>query len=166
MELTETLPSNAWKDGATQVADIDGDGQAEIVVSGDTQVQKYASFVRVFKLNGSPWMPTRTRPSPVLHLLMKKDAFIDGVQHNGTYPNPVSMLYTDVIEYTITAVNANLNPADGTLVIRDTLPAYPDYTGTESSPPQASFVPGTANSIPQRSTLEWTFSSVQSLDTV
>ncbi|MDR1335425.1 MAG: FG-GAP-like repeat-containing protein [Tannerella sp.] len=108
----------------------------------------------------------RTRLSPVLHLMMKKDATLNEVQYNGTYPNPVSVLYTDVIEYTVTAVNANLNPSGGTLVIRDTLPAYLDYAGTESSSPQASFVPGTASGVPQRSMLEWTFTGLSPLQKV
>jgi uncharacterized repeat protein (TIGR02543 family)/uncharacterized repeat protein (TIGR01451 family) len=109
----------------------------------------------------------RTRLSPAIHLMMKKDASLNGgATNNGMYPNPVSVLYTDVIEYTITAVNANLNPAGGTLVIRDTLPAYLRYaTGTATEP--SNFAPGTITSaVPPRDTVTWTFTGVQSMDTV
>jgi hypothetical protein len=110
----------------------------------------------------------RTRLSPVLHLLMKKDATLNGIQHNGTYPNPVSVLYTDVIEYKITAVNANLS-STGTLVICDTLPAYLDYDGKTpvTTPPlTATFTHGFTAGTPPRDTLAWTFTGVPSLDTV
>ncbi|MDR0798291.1 MAG: VCBS repeat-containing protein, partial [Dysgonamonadaceae bacterium] len=45
------------------IADIDGDGQAEIIINGYTAVTvPYArnGYVRVLKSNGSPWAPART----------------------------------------------------------------------------------------------------------
>jgi hypothetical protein len=41
------------------VADIDNDGQADIIVQGHTSSQSYSGYVRVFKTNGSPWAPAR-----------------------------------------------------------------------------------------------------------
>jgi uncharacterized repeat protein (TIGR01451 family) len=111
----------------------------------------------------------RTGLSPSLHLMMKKDASLNnGATENGAYPNPVSALYTDVIEYTITAVNVNLNPAGGTLVIRDTLPAYLDYGSMiSSSLTPSDFAPGhIATGVPPRDTLTWTFDNVPSLEKV
>jgi uncharacterized repeat protein (TIGR02543 family) len=91
------------------------------------------------------------------------------VQHNGTYPNPVSVLYTDTIEYKITNVNANLT-STGTLVIRDTLPTYLDYAGDKTMTPSSTpsdFTSGKiATGVPQRDTLTWIFDNVPSLDTV
>jgi hypothetical protein len=46
----------------------------------------------------------QARLSPVLHLMMKKDASIGPVSNRRTYPDPVSVLYSDTIKYTITAV--------------------------------------------------------------
>ncbi|MDR2041160.1 MAG: hypothetical protein LBP98_02435, partial [Tannerella sp.] len=42
------------------IADVDNDGQAEIVVSGGLSLaERYNGYVRVFKSNGSPWAPAR-----------------------------------------------------------------------------------------------------------
>ena len=49
------------------IADIDGDGQAEIIVSGGRGAEagsgaaseKYNGYLRVFKSNGAPWAPAR-----------------------------------------------------------------------------------------------------------
>jgi uncharacterized repeat protein (TIGR02543 family) len=131
-----------------------------------------------FDGNGDPIYPAqdecdcsdsiRARLSPVLYLMMKKDASIDNVSNRGTYPNPVSVLYSDTIKYTITAVNANLSPT-GTLVIRDTLPAYLNYAGDgtrSSSRPPSSFVSNPTVGIPPRDTLTWTFDNVPSMEKV
>jgi uncharacterized repeat protein (TIGR02543 family)/uncharacterized repeat protein (TIGR01451 family) len=103
---------------------------------------------------------------------MRKDATLlpvppaTPVRNNGTYPNPVSALYSDTIEYRITAINVNLNPA-GTLIIRDTLPAYLNYIDDpESASDQPNFSHGKIPSAPIRDTLTWTFGNVPSLDTV
>ncbi|MDR1223523.1 MAG: DUF11 domain-containing protein [Tannerella sp.] len=101
-------------------------------------------------------------------MLTKKDATLNGVQNNGTRPNPVTVLYSDTIEYKITVVNANLT-STGTLVIRDTLPAYLDYTGDgtkySSHTPSSFASEGTAG-VPPRDTLTWIFNNIPSLDTV
>jgi uncharacterized repeat protein (TIGR02543 family) len=106
----------------------------------------------------------QARLNPTIHLMMKKDASIGPVSNRGTYPNPVSVLYSDEIEYTITAVNANINP-NGTLIICDTLPAYLDYADNTASDP-LKFKHGTSAGVPQRDTLMWTFENIPSLDTV
>jgi hypothetical protein len=41
------------------IADVDNDGQAEIIVSGHTGSQGGNGYVRVFKTDGSPWAPAR-----------------------------------------------------------------------------------------------------------
>jgi uncharacterized repeat protein (TIGR02543 family) len=131
-----------------------------------------------FDGNGDPVYPVqdecdcsdsiRTRLSPVLHLMMKKDASLNGVQENGTWPNPVSVLYSDTIKYTITAVNANLS-TNGTLVISDTLPAYLNYDGkaaTTTPPLPVTLTRGFTAGTPARDTLSWKVTGVSSLDTV
>jgi uncharacterized repeat protein (TIGR02543 family) len=107
----------------------------------------------------------RTHVNPALHLMMKVDAVLNGgTADRGIYSNPVSVLYSDTIEYRITAVNANASPG-GTLVIRDTLPAYLDYaTGTAMASRPSGFAPGAVDRT--RDTLVWTFGSVPPLDTV
>jgi uncharacterized repeat protein (TIGR02543 family) len=94
---------------------------------------------------------------------MKKDATLLPVppatpmQNNGTYSNPVSALYSDTIEYRITAVNVNINPG-GTLIIRDTLPAYLNYIDNpESASDLPNFSHGKISGVPQRDTLTWIF---------
>ncbi|MDR1407466.1 MAG: InlB B-repeat-containing protein [Tannerella sp.] len=50
----------------------------------------------------------------------RKDASVDGVSGNGTLALPVKTIHGDVIQYTITAVNASTSGT--TVVVRDTLP--------------------------------------------
>jgi uncharacterized repeat protein (TIGR02543 family) len=101
----------------------------------------------------------RAHLSPALHLMMKIDASLNSTPGNGTYANPVSALYSDVIEYRITAVNANLN-SDGTLVIRDTLPPYLSYVDNpQSASNQANFRHGRTAGAASRDTLVWTFTN-------
>jgi len=98
---------------------------------------------------------TENKINPTLSLYMKKRATLNSVQNNGTYPNPVAVLYRDSIKYEITAVNANIHSGT-TLIVRDTLPAYLDTVSraTWSSPlPVVTIMPGT----PARKALEWTF---------
>lgn len=82
--------------------------------------------------------------NPLLHLMMKKNASVDSEPHNGTYPNPVSILFTDTIYYEITAVN--VNETNGDMIVRDTLPAYLRYVensgsaGITHTPPSASLL--------------------------
>ncbi|MDR1746413.1 MAG: DUF11 domain-containing protein, partial [Tannerella sp.] len=94
--------------------------------------------------------------NPALSLYMKKRAWLNSEtdSRNGTYPNPVAVLYRDSIKYEITAVNANIH-AGTTLIVRDTIPAYLDTVSraTWSSPlPVVTIVSGT----PARKALEWT----------
>jgi uncharacterized repeat protein (TIGR01451 family) len=59
-------------------------------------------------------------------IFMKKDATLKSVQDNGTYPNPVSVLYKDIISYKITVYNPGEVSASMITVV-DTLPPYLDY---------------------------------------
>jgi uncharacterized repeat protein (TIGR02543 family) len=108
---------------------------------------------------------------PMLSNDMKKEAKLlpSTVADNGTYSNPVSILYGDTLEYKITAVNANLS-SGSTLIIRDTIPAYLRYVaGTAASPsPYLSSIGdnGTISGPPERDTIVWTFTGMPSLETV
>ena len=95
--------------------------------------------------------------NPALYLLMKKNATLNSVQSNGSYANPVSVLYAENIEYTISAVNANLNSGT-TVIFRDTLPPYLAYV---SSTPTASL--NSDGGSPTRTTLQWTVTNVGSM---
>ena len=99
--------------------------------------------------------------NPRLGLMMKKDATLLGNQHNGTYPNPVSVLFGEDIEYTITAVNASLTP--GTVTVVDTIPAYLKYVA--SSADNGGVHSTTTGITPQRDVVTWTLGSVPSLGT-
>jgi hypothetical protein len=98
--------------------------------------------------------------NPAIKRMMKKDATLNGIQCNGAYPNPVSVLHKENIKYDITAVNANLT--SGKVVISDTLPPYLKYVpGTSSKASKT-----TTSETPSCDVLTWTFSSVASFDTV
>ena len=71
--------------------------------------------------------------------------------HNGTYPNPVSVLYNENIEYTIKAVNGLLSNTN--IVIVDTIPAYLDYVANSAVPTS-----GTYNASDK--SIRWTFSGI------
>jgi uncharacterized repeat protein (TIGR02543 family) len=110
---------------------------------------------------------------PTLSNYMAKDAKLlpATTVNNGVYPNPVSILYLDTIEYKISAINANLD--SGTVIIRDTLPAYLRYVddGTadwynKSLPSRSSFSSGTIIGPPLRDTLVWQFDSLKSQEPV
>jgi uncharacterized repeat protein (TIGR02543 family) len=101
--------------------------------------------------------------NPALHLMMKKDATLNlpvtPITDNGTYPNPVSVLYGEDIEYKITAVNANVN--SGTeIIIQDTLPPYLDLVSA-STP----FTQVTVGSTPPRTMIEWKITGLTSMAT-
>jgi uncharacterized repeat protein (TIGR02543 family) len=79
-------------------------------------------------------------PNPYSSGFMKKDSRllpVDGspFDHNGFPGNPVAVFYGDTVEYTITAVN----PVEGDLVVRDTLPAFMVYGRTMSVPASATY---------------------------
>ena len=96
--------------------------------------------------------------NPQLNRMMKKNATLNSVAENGTYPNPVSVLYGEEIIYNITAVNANLS--QGTVIIQDTLPPYLDIVANSTYPPITS---GTAPGTPTRTTLEWSIPNLASM---
>jgi len=62
----------------------------------------------------------------------KKTATLNAIRHNGTYANPVAVLYNEIIEYEISAYNANCSEVE--VIITDTLPLYLNYVyGTASA---------------------------------
>ena len=104
---------------------------------------------------------TKSINNPFINLLMMKDATLNSVSHRGTYPNPVSVLYNENIEYKITAVNANLSP-NTTVIIRDTLPPYLNFVSSPATPPVTT---GTAPGTPARTTLQWSIPNLASMAT-
>ena len=95
--------------------------------------------------------------------LMTKNATLlttPSLAHNGTYPNPVSVLYNEEIKYDITAVNANFT--QGTVVITDTIPSYLSYVSGSANPTSAvhnSIIIGSVS----HDRLVWTFTNVSSM---
>ena len=85
-------------------------------------------------------------------LAKKKSTLLDPLlDHNGTYPNPVSILHGEKIKYEITATNAN--PFISMVTITDTLPAYLDYVaGTADNSGTASKTTGLT---PNRDVIKW-----------
>ena len=94
-------------------------------------------IVRVNDRNGvfayQPECDTTDNVMPFINpFLMKKSAkVIPFATDNGTYPNPVSVLGNEVIEYTITAENPTASAMNVT--ITDSLPAYLTFNGTASA---------------------------------
>jgi uncharacterized repeat protein (TIGR02543 family)/uncharacterized repeat protein (TIGR01451 family) len=153
--------------GATRCMDIG--------IPADT-VRKYLPFMRLaVRLNDDgKHYPVQDEcsyvdsvapiPNPALSLMMKKRATLLGEQKNGTYPNPVSVLYGEEITYKITAVNANMSA--GRVTVTDTLPPYLNYvTGTATAEPVSAVI---NFSSADRQVLEWEFNAplVDSYDAV
>ena len=105
--------------------------------------------------------------------IMRKEATLmlsPEFKHNGTYPNPVSVLHGEDIKYEITVINAN--HLSGSIVITDTLPAYLKYVGGSASSQFQLPTTATINdsdsttSSPTRGVIKWTFNNVASGDSV
>ena len=82
--------------------------------------------------------------------------------HNGTYGNPVSILFSENVKYTVSMVNVSQKA--GAVVLRDTLPAYMNYAGNAS--PSTGFTITTTTGTPTRDVLEWNIPSMIAFDTV
>jgi uncharacterized repeat protein (TIGR02543 family) len=89
-----------------------------------------------------------------LRRLMRKDAMLNEVQHNGRFSNPVSWLYNEALEYKVTAEHLNNNA--GTMTITDTLPAYTTCVNG-STVPSTAVLSTTTGITPERQILTWTF---------
>jgi uncharacterized repeat protein (TIGR02543 family)/uncharacterized repeat protein (TIGR01451 family) len=90
---------------------------------------------------------------------MRKDASIGGVSDQGMNGNPVSVLNGDVIQYQITAYNVSQNT--GTVIIRDTLPAYLNYIDGTAQPSSAfSSEKTSVYGTPERYVLRWILNSI------
>ena len=88
--------------------------------------------------------------------LAKKDAtLLDPLfPHNGSYANPVSVLYGERIKYEITATNID---SDASVVtITDTLPAYINYI--ESTIDNGGVASTTTGLTPNRGVIRWSIS--------
>jgi hypothetical protein len=83
--------------------------------------------------------------------MMKKDARLNGgAIDNGTYPNPVSVLFNDSIKYNITTVNANIST--GTITIIDTLPPY---LKLDTATATTGYTISATSGAPSQTVLEW-----------
>jgi uncharacterized repeat protein (TIGR02543 family) len=88
---------------------------------------------------------------------MTKDATLlitPPLLNNGTYSNPVSVLYVENIKYQISVVN----PVAGDVIIRDTLPAYLNYVPGSASPTNVMRAYTIGN--PPQDILEWRFTNI------
>jgi uncharacterized repeat protein (TIGR02543 family) len=159
--LGEPVYVTVYRDNASPANKIRTDSIDGLVLAGSTRcltvgipadtVYKYLPFVRLVvrlndngKADGYPAQPECVTDdsvtvviNPALSLMMKKRATLLGERNSGTYPNPVSVLYGEDIEYKITAVNANLS--SGNIIVTDTLPLYLDFNGGASPGLDAGF---------------------------
>jgi hypothetical protein len=80
------------------IADVDNDGQAEIIVSGHESGWEPYGYVRVFKTNGSPWAPARKVWNQYAYnaVNVNEDLTIPRVQFNPVtvFPGPDGQLGT------------------------------------------------------------------------
>jgi uncharacterized repeat protein (TIGR02543 family)/uncharacterized repeat protein (TIGR01451 family) len=109
---------------------------------------------------------TLTVRDPSYSRYMKKRATLNRVPENGTYGNPVAVLYGDTIHYEISAYN--LTPSEGaaagTVIIRDTLPANLTYVAGSANPSgNGVFRTGKTAGTPPRDTLTWTLNNIPSM---
>ena len=92
---------------------------------------------------------------------MKKEATLmitPEFKHDGTYANPVSVLYNEQIKYEITAVNGD---TPGSVVITDTIPPYLKYVPGSATPKDGTALIDSTK-VNDENWLKWTFSSVPS----
>ena len=82
------------------------------------------------------------------------NTFVD----NGTYPNPVSVLGSEVVKYTISATNPAIAPAK--ILIIDTLPAYIQFVHDGTASPAVTPTNTTTPPNPVRQVLKWEFVNV------
>jgi len=85
----------------------------------------------------------------------------DTLWQDGTFSNPVAILFSDSVLYRINIINANLQT--GNVIIRDTLPSYLKYRGT--SIPVLPDSSGMTSDNPPRRVLRWTLPSLASMAT-
>jgi uncharacterized repeat protein (TIGR02543 family)/uncharacterized repeat protein (TIGR01451 family) len=76
------------------------------------------------------------------------------VSNNGSYSNPVSVLYGEKIKYEINVINMIAN-ADVKII--DTLPPYMDYVSSSAVPPTTTSL---TVGIPPQNVLSWTLSGI------
>jgi uncharacterized repeat protein (TIGR02543 family)/uncharacterized repeat protein (TIGR01451 family) len=136
---------------------------AYIEISFNANTPLSTVIARVNDNNGAfPVIPECVEDNNKISLAnMKKDASIDSLHDNGTYGNPVSVLYGEVIRYEITAYN--VSHTAGAVIIRDTLPAYLDYIDGSAQPASAvSAAKTNAYGAPQRDVLRWDLNGIAS----
>ena len=82
------------------------------------------------------------------------NTFVD----NGSYPNPISILGSEVVRYAISATNPTNVPVK--ILITDTLPAYIQFVNDGTASPAVTPTNTTAPPNPVRQVLKWEFPSV------
>jgi uncharacterized repeat protein (TIGR02543 family) len=145
-------------------------GDTGCLTVGVSNIRRFMPFVHLaVRLNDNgktyPVQPecdrcdsVRRRLNPAIYLMMRKNATLNGERNDGTYSNPVPILYMDTVSYEISAVNANLS--NGQLIIADTLPPYLDLVAGSYANASA----GTYGPLSQP-TLLWTIPDMASFDT-
>jgi len=116
-------------------------------------------------INNNEFMLT----NPALPMMMKKRATLNyGAPYsfvcNGSYSNPVSILYSDTVRYEIIGYNVNTVADKGDVIISDTLPTYMAYTGHSSA--LAPSVTQLKNLSTEREVLTWIIPDVPKLSPV
>jgi hypothetical protein len=169
-------PTAYWK-RVTEVATDLPAGDYDVRFPADEAEKTFASHLRLVTVSHIPSPSPPPFTPAVLARMMTQQATLNGQPDNGTYGNPVPVLYNERITCKITAVNANLH-AGGELIIRDTLPPYLNYidgTATNATvingdiadtpiggEPDMSVLDG----MPQRIILQWRIANLQPFDTV
>jgi uncharacterized repeat protein (TIGR02543 family) len=121
----------------------DGGDTACVVFRADVrELQPFARFVaRLNDLHGA--YPVQAEcltcdsaaylRNPAPEMAMRLKAFLNGEPHDGDYPNPASLLYSDTVTFTITAVNTSLS--SDSVVVADLLPMFFDFADNVSAEP-------------------------------
>ena len=104
------------------------------------------------------YIKVETCTAPVI---IQKDATLlitPDLKHNGSYPNPISVLYNERIKYEISATNTGTSSR--TITVTDTIPVYLEYvSGSATGNPTSNMSIDDSRLIADNS-LKWTFTNV------
>jgi uncharacterized repeat protein (TIGR02543 family) len=96
--------------------------------------------------------------SPFLSELMSKNASLNDISNNGSYPNPVAVLHSEKILYHLKGVNVNVN--NGGFTITDTLPKFLKYVDNSRSGDNPDAFEIFTVGSPAQDVLKWSFLNV------
>ena len=104
------------------------------------------------------YIKVETCTAPVI---IQKDATLlisPNLMHNGSYPNPISVLYNERIKYEISATNTGTSSR--TITVTDTIPAYLEYVSGSATGNPTSNMSIHDNNLTADNSLKWTFTNV------